>query len=157
MDTFQSRIVELLGTDERRLAEYARAIGVTRQTIYNLRDGVTKADKVRAATVWGLSDLFGVRPEWLLFGVLPKERASQAVGLDPITMTEALKLLDYDEEIGGEYAPQARAQQLIALYDHVAANGGQPTLVFIGNLTKKAEKRQDAKTRGVSHERGAKR
>lgn len=157
MDSLASRFIELVGHDERQIPSYAQKIGVSKQTLYNLRDGVTKVDKVRASTIWGLADLFEVRPEWLLFGTLPKERASQSLGLDPAMLAEALKVLDYDEEIGGEYGPLERARRLIGVYDHVAANGGTPTLAFIGETTKKAEQRKDAKTRGIKHERGAKR
>lgn len=83
--------------------------------------------------------------------------SSQPARLDPVMLSEALKVLDYDEEIGGEYGPLDRAQRLIDVYDHVAANGGTPTMAFIGKTTKEAEQRKDAKTRGKQHERGAKR
>src|SRR3546814_13970901 len=42
---------------------------------------------------------------------------SQPVRIDPATLAEALKLVDYDEDLGGEYEPQERARQVISAYE----------------------------------------
>src|SRR3546814_15512778 len=54
---------------------------------------------------------------------------SQPVRIDPATLAEALKLVDYDEDLGGEYEPQERARQVISAYEEIHAQGDRKSVV----------------------------
>jgi transcriptional regulator with XRE-family HTH domain len=78
MDTLASRLADAMG--RMQAPELAAKVGVTKQTIYNLLDGVTKADKVRAVTLFDLAEALGTTPQWLLFGRDAVHISSHATG-----------------------------------------------------------------------------
>src|SRR3546814_19477470 len=71
---------------------------------------------------------------------------AQPVRIDPATLAEALKLVDYDEDLGGEYEPQERARQVISAYEEIHAHGGTASHAYIGTVTLAAEARRGQKT-----------
>src|SRR3546814_4950748 len=68
---------------------------------------------------------------------------SQPVRIDPATLAEALKLVDYDEDLGGEYEPQERARQVISAYEEIHAHGGTASHAYIGKVTLAAERSEE--------------
>lgn len=68
--------------------------------------------------------------------------ASHSGRWDSRTMTEALKLLDYDEAAGGDYTPEAREQRLWRIYEDVLAQGGFPSVEYVLAFSRAAEVRQ---------------
>lgn len=121
------------------LASVAKAAGVTRQTLYLLRDGITKEDKVRASTLFSLASALDVNAEWLLTGKKPRAEssgASQFGGLDPAILAEAEKLAEILLHIEFGIVPDAlqevpaytRAQKTRAvaeLYPAILAGHGE--------------------------------
>lgn len=49
-------------------AEVSRLTGIGQVSVSNIEIELTKAEKVRAATLFALADLFKVRARWLLYG-----------------------------------------------------------------------------------------
>src|SRR3546814_8041362 len=82
-----------------------------------------KGGGIRPSKFESLASALGISLGTLLLGDDYAD-PSQPVRIDPATLAEALKLVDYDEDLGGEYEPQERARQVISAYEEIHAHGG---------------------------------
>jgi transcriptional regulator with XRE-family HTH domain len=106
MGDFSSRLRDAMGALQApALAERA---GVTKQTVYNILDGVTKADKVRAVTLFDLAKALETTPQWLLYGKGDRVPAvSQPARLDGTKLAESIAALrQVAKRRGWDYDPE---------------------------------------------------
>jgi phage repressor protein C with HTH and peptisase S24 domain len=82
MDTFAERIEALIAASGMPMPEIARRMGVTKQSLYNLTQGVTKPETVRASTLLALADVLQVSPSAIFYG----EHAGQSTKAEPAMM-----------------------------------------------------------------------
>lgn len=124
-------------------SELARAMkpAVTPQTV----QAWEKGGGIRPSKFESLASALGISLGTLLLGDDYAD-PSQPVRIDPATLAEALKLVDYDEDLGGEYEPQERARQVISAYEEIHAHGGTASHAYIGKVTLAAEARRGQKT-----------
>ena len=128
MDTLADRLDQAMKAKNLSAPALGDALGATKQTVYNVLNGTTKPDKIRAETLFDLSRALGVAPEWLLYGRDSARPASQLLRPDPDILHAALTLLVYDEDpmVGaGAYRPREQAVRLADLYEWVAREGGR--------------------------------
>ena len=57
-------------------AELAAMVGIKQPSLWAIEKGVTKADNIKAATLFKLADVFRCNPRWLLYGKGPRELLS---------------------------------------------------------------------------------
>jgi DNA-binding Xre family transcriptional regulator len=119
MDTLSERLKEAMGAMQP--PELASRIGVTKQTIYNLLDGVTKADKVRAVTLFAICEVLSIQPEWLLYGRSPLHTGSQQARPDPVILARAVTVLKHLSRMqAGEATFLYDAPSILAIYEQVS-------------------------------------
>jgi transcriptional regulator with XRE-family HTH domain len=124
MDTLGSRVRherEALKWNQDKLAVVA---GVTKQAISKIENGGT--DDPKLSTFFALVKTFGVRPEWLAFGHLPKaaDSVASAPSIDPVTLTKAITIARQELAKLRKGIPTDRAISAGTIYAYDALRNG---------------------------------
>jgi transcriptional regulator with XRE-family HTH domain len=128
MDTLAKIIERAMADRGMDAPAVAKASGLTKQSVYNVLNGSTKWDKIRAVTLFALARALGTNDAFSLYAGPASQRAalSQSVGIDVDTLVEAEKLVAIEETIVRvAYEPAHRMRRIAALYERVRADGGQ--------------------------------
>jgi transcriptional regulator with XRE-family HTH domain len=106
MGDFSTRLRDAMG--DLQAPTLADRAGVTKQTIYNILDGVTKAEKVRAVTLFDLAKALDVTPQWLLHGKGDRRPVvSQPARIDGTKLAESIAALrQVAKRRGWNYDPE---------------------------------------------------
>lgn len=126
----KDRILESLADDPcLSQAGLARACGIKEPSVTNWVNGRTRT--IKGPNLLAAAAYLGVSPQWLSSGrgakkPLPGSGSfSHPVGpIDVTILHEALTLLGYDEEHGGEYMPRGKTRRLAELYAWLKQDGG---------------------------------
>ena len=159
MASMKDRLAQALRESGHEPMDLVRAIKKSKATVYWILDGKTKAETVRAATVFSICDWLKINPRWLLAGKGPMRdesvklqpaSQSQPVKLDPSKMLAALRYLERRAaEAGRRYDPFTDADLLCWAYEIEANDVAPPSNVidFGRELLKRFARgeRQDAK------------
>lgn len=120
----------------------AKVCGVSQPSVNDWLSGKTKA--MRGPGLLLAAAALGVNALWLGTGkgvMRPVAGQSQPVGIDPATLSEALKLLDIDESLGGKYGFIERAQRLIHVYEAFPAGATSPPRELVDEILAHAKAR----------------
>lgn len=148
MDTLAARLEHAMKAKDLNAPELAKRAGVTKQSVYNVTGGTTKADTLRASTLFDMARVLEVDPYWLLLGKTLVRPESQTGRIDPDNLHAALTLLLTDENPiagGGPYRPREQARRLAELYEWVTRDGGRLTAESNARFLEQVEERKRAK------------
>lgn len=147
------RLHQALSLRGRDPASLIASLQASKGLVYNILNGATKPEKIRADTALAICRELGVQPDWLVFGKGPMTAAvasSQTVGIDPEILAAAMKLLTSADAIAGITVSEDAAPYRIALaYEFIQAEGGAvPDSNVLDFTTRLAKKLREGATNG---------
>jgi transcriptional regulator with XRE-family HTH domain len=155
MDTLANMIERAMAERGMDAPAVAKASGLTKQSVYNVLNGTTQWDKIRAVTLFALARALGTREALTLYTGSPEELlgSSHSLGIDADTLVEAEKLVAIEERIkGADYPPEQRMRRVAQVYEKVAADGGRLSRQHQDDFIRDA---QQAGETGDGHHKGA--
>lgn len=126
----------------------AKASGLTKQSVYNVLNGTTQWDKIRAVTLFALARALGSSDAFTLYTTGFTQEllgTSHSVGVDADILVEAEKLVAIEESIkGAQYPPERRMRRIAVVYGKVAGDGGQLSRQHMDDFIREAQQAQGA-------------
>lgn len=148
MDTLANMIERAMAERGMDAPAVAKASGLTKQSVYNVLNGTTQWDKIRAVTLFALAKALGNSDAFTLYTTGFTQKllgASHSMGIDADILVEAEKLVAIEESVkGAKYPPERRMRRIAVVYGKVAGDGGQLSRQHMDDFIREAQQVQGA-------------
>lgn len=145
MDTLAKMIERAMAERGMDAPAVAKASGLTKQSVYNVLNGTTKWDKIRAVTLFALARALGASDAIALYTANAKELpgTSHSLGIDADILVEAEKWVAIEESVkGAQYPPEQRMRRIAVVYERAAADGGRLSRQHQAEFIREAQQAQ---------------